>query len=210
MSEHAAHWDSVYQRKQPDEVSWYRAHLERSLAFVDQAALGAESTIIDVGGGASTFVDDLLSRGYRGVSVLDISAAAIETARRRLAERAAGVHWLVGDVTELALPEHAYDFWHDRAVFHFLRDPISRQRYVAQVRRAVKPGGHVVVATFGPQGPQRCSGLDVMRYDADQLHEEFGSDFEKVDSASELHATPSGAQQQFVYCYCRVSASGPR
>jgi ubiquinone/menaquinone biosynthesis C-methylase UbiE len=207
MSERAAHWESVYQRKKPDEVSWYRAHLERSLAFVDQAALGREAALIDVGGGASTFVDDLVARGFESVSVLDLSASAIETAKRRLGAEAGRVRWLVGDVTDFAFPEHAYDFWHDRAVFHFLQDPLARQRYVAQVRRAVKPGGHVVVATFGPQGPQRCSGLDVMRYDADQLHGEFGSDFAKVDSAIELHATPSGSQQQFVYCYCRVSAS---
>lgn len=204
MNEQATHWDGVYGRKKPDEVSWYRAHLERSLGFVEKAALAPDASIIDVGGGASTFVDDLLSRGYRNVSVLDLSAKAIETAKQRLGPEAARVRWLVGDVTQFAFPEHGYAFWHDRAVFHFLRDPLARERYVAQVRRALMPGGHIVVATFGPEGPERCSGLAVMRYDAEQLHGEFGNDFRKVESLTEVHATPSGTKQQFVYCYCRM------
>lgn len=198
-----AHWDDVYQRKQPDQVSWYRAHLERSLAFVDHAT-PAPSAIIDVGGGASTFVDDLLTRGHRDLTVLDLSRAAIDAARTRLGPRADLVQWLVGDVTTLPLRPHAYDFWHDRAVFHFLREPSQRARYVEQVRRAVRPGGHVLVATFGPQGPERCSGLDVMRYDADQLHAAFGDGFRKVEAVTELHSTPWGAEQQFVYCSCRL------
>lgn len=204
MSQSSEHWEALYGRKPADQVSWYRPHLERSLAFVNQAGLGLDSPVIDVGAGASTFVDDLLEQGHREVTVLDLSSHAIEVARLRLGAKGAAVRWLVGDVTQLELPEHAYDFWHDRAVFHFLREPAERARYVAAVRRALRPGGHIVVATFGPEGPERCSGLEVMRYSAEQLHGEFGSEFRKVNSATEVHDTPGGAHQQFVYCYCRL------
>ena len=205
MSEKSEHWEGVYGRKKADEVSWYRAHLEHSIAFIERAGLAPDAAVIDVGGGASTLVDDLLERGHTDLTVLDLSAHAIEVAQQRLGARAAAVKWLVGDVTQLPLPEHAYDFWHDRAVFHFLRDPAERARYVAAVRRALRPGGHIVVATFGPAGPERCSGLEVMRYSADALHAQFGGEFRKVESLTELHATPAGGEQQFVYCYCRMS-----
>lgn len=199
-----AHWEEVYSRKRPDEVSWFAPHLRQSLSFIEKAGLARGAAMIDVGGGASTLVDDLLERGHSNVTVLDISANAIEVAKRRLGPAGAGVQWLVGDITKLDLPEHAFEFWHDRAVFHFLREPKDREKYVANVRRALKPGGHIVVATFGPDGPLRCSGLDVMRFSSDQLHREFGGDFHKVESLTEIHATPSGGQQQFVYCYCRI------
>ena len=197
------HWDEVYEKKGAEAVSWFRPHLERSLALVEAAGLGPDAAILDVGGGASTFVDDLLARGHRDVTVLDLSAAALDVARERLGPAAASVRWIVGDVTEVALPERSVDFWHDRAVFHFLRDEDTRRRYVDVVRRVVKPGGHVVVATFGPEGPERCSGLDVVRYDVDGLHAEFGAPFDKVGSRVEVHTTPWGSEQQFVYCYCR-------
>lgn len=200
------HWESVYGRKAPDEVSWYRPHLERSLAFVDAAQLSRDAAIIDVGGGTSTLVDDLLDRGYSDVTVLDISAAAIARAKERLGSRAAGVTWIVGDITAVELPKNRYDFWHDRAVFHFLVDPEARRHYVAAVRSAVKPRGHVLVATFAPEGPERCSGLDVVRYSAEALHDEFGAAFAKIASCSEVHTTPWGAEQAFMYCYCRVRA----
>jgi SAM-dependent methyltransferase len=198
------HWEGVYERKGADEVSWYRPHLERSLAFLQNAGVPRDAAIIDVGGGTSTLVDDLLARGYGNVTVLDISAKAIDVARTRLGARAAEVTWLVGDITTLPLPAHAYDFWHDRAVFHFLRDEAERQRYVAAVKHALKPAGHIVVATFGPEGPERCSGLEVVRYSPDGLHAEFGGEFQKVASTTETHTTPWGTEQQFVYCYCRM------
>jgi SAM-dependent methyltransferase len=186
-------------------VSWYRPHLDQSLRFIAAAGLAPDAAIIDVGGGASTLVDDLLERGHSNITVLDVSPKAIDSAKARLGKRAARVHWLVADITTADLVPAAYDFWHDRAVFHFLRDATERRRYVATVRSAVKTGGHVLVATFGPQGPSQCSGLDVARYDADGLHAEFGADFHKVESATEVHTTPWGAEQQFVYCYCRLA-----
>lgn len=201
------HWEVVYKNREPGQVSWYRPHLEHSLRFIEEAGLDPDAGIIDVGGGASTLVDDLLARGYRNVSVLDVSSKAMEAAEARLGDRAAAVHWLVADITQAELPPNAYDFWHDRAVFHFLRDEEERRRYVAAVRRSVKPGGHVLVATFGPEGPTRCSGLAVMRYGAEELHAEFGGGFQKVGSLTEMHSTPWGAEQQFVYCYCRLHES---
>jgi SAM-dependent methyltransferase len=171
-----SHWDSVYRSKRPDQVSWYRPHLETSLRLIERAAPGRGARILDVGGGESTLVDDLLARGYRHVSVLDVSSAALEVARERLGADADKVTWLCGDVTTCAFTRQ-YDVWHDRAVFHFLTRPGDRTAYVRQVARAVKPGGHVIVATFGPAGPAQCSGLEVVRYDADALHDEFGANF---------------------------------
>jgi ubiquinone/menaquinone biosynthesis C-methylase UbiE len=198
------HWDAVYTTKAPDRVSWFRPHLDRSLAFLDAAKIEPGAGVIDVGGGASTFVDDALDRGHSNVTVLDLSAAALDRTRERLGERASQVHWVCGDITEVALPAQAYDFWHDRAVFHFLRDPAARAKYVDVVRRALKPGGHIVVATFGPHGPETCSGLEVMRFTPDALHAEFGESFAKVATETERHDTPWGSEQEFVYCYCRL------
>ena len=198
------HWERVYEAKSPDAVSWYRPHLERSISMLEATGLGKDAEILDVGGGASTFVDDLLERGWRHVTVLDLSTAALDRAAERLGERAHEVTWIAGDITTVELPEARYDFWHDRAVFHFLTADDARRRYVAAVRRALRPGGHLVVATFGPHGPDRCSGLEVARYDPAALHAEFGGGFEKVSSATESHLTPWGAEQEFVYCYCRL------
>lgn len=201
------HWDHVYRTKSGDEVSWYRPHLERSLAFIESVAPDRAAAIIDVGGGESTLVDDLVARGYRDLTVLDIAPAAIAVARARLGAAADRVTWLQAGIVAADLPERRFDLWHDRAVFHFLTDPAQRAAYVRQVLHAVRPGGHVVVATFGPAGPDQCSGLPVMHYDAPSLHREFGGGFRLVDSATELHRTPRGATQQFTYCFCRVAAA---
>jgi 2-polyprenyl-3-methyl-5-hydroxy-6-metoxy-1,4-benzoquinol methylase len=200
-----SHWERVYQTKKPDEVSWYRAHLETSLALIEEAAPGRDARVIDIGGGESTLVDDLLAHGYRNVSVLDLSSTALDVAKERIGAQARDVDWICGDVTALGLTKHQYDVWHDRAVFHFLTQALDRATYVRQVTHAVKPGGHVIVATFGPQGPAKCSGLDVVRYDPDALHEEFGSSFRLMKHLTELHRTPAGVIQQFVYCYCNVA-----
>ena len=199
-----AHWNRVYATKAVDAVSWYASHLESSLRLIRESAADRDARIIDVGGGASTLVDDLLADGYRAVSVLDLADEALRAARERLGDRANEVTWITGDVTRVTLPERSIDVWHDRAVFHFLTDPADRARYVANVARSVKPGGRVIVATFGPQGPERCSGLEVVRYDADQLHGTFGARFTKLASFVETHHTPWGSEQQFVYCLCAL------
>ncbi|MBZ0134610.1 MAG: class I SAM-dependent methyltransferase, partial [Rhodanobacter sp.] len=144
----------------------------------------------------------LLAQRHFEVTVLDLSDTALEAARQRLGVQSAQVQWLVGDITEATLPADTYDIWHDRAVFHFLTEPAQRTAYVAQVRHALRPGGHVIVAAFGPDGPLQCSGLPVMRYSPDALHSEFGDAFELVEHATEAHHTPGGTIQQFVYCYC--------
>ena len=198
-----AHWDRIYTEKAPNAVSWYRPHLETSLSLIEQVA-SKNSAIIDVGGGESTLVDDLLARGYENVTVLDISQMAIDVNRKRLGAAAERVNWLVGNITELELETAAFDIWHDRAVFHFLTTASDRAAYVRQGAHAVRRNGHVIVSTFGPEGPTKCSGLDVVRYDADSLHDEFGARFRLVESLKELHQTPFGTTQQFVYCYCQV------
>ena len=198
------HWEAVYHAKPPEAVSWYAPHLETSLALIQNAAAGRSASIIDVGGGESTLVDDLLAREYRDITVLDISKTALDVTKRRLGPAAQRVHWRVADVTQAKLPAQSYDVWHDRAVFHFLTSEEQRTAYVRQVIGSVRPGGHVIVSTFGPEGPVKCSGLDVVRYDAQSLHHEFGGNFRLVESVKELHRTPFGATQQFLYCYCRV------
>jgi SAM-dependent methyltransferase len=203
VTERRDHWQAVYETKPADAVSWYRPHLEQSLAFVRASGVDVTGCIVDVGGGASTLVDDLLDAGYRDVAVIDLAAAALDVAKARLGGRAAEVRWVVGDVTTPLLPANSVDFWHDRAVFHFLTDEGSRAAYLAQVLRAVKPGGHVLVATFGLDGPERCSGLPVARYDAEGIHAVFGDTFHKIGQAAERHETPWGSAQSFVYCFCR-------
>jgi 2-polyprenyl-3-methyl-5-hydroxy-6-metoxy-1,4-benzoquinol methylase len=198
------HWEQIYTTKAPDQVSWYRAHLETSLALIKRSVSDRRASIIDVGGGESSLVDDLLEQGFQNITVLDVSQAAINVNKKRLGERAADVHWIVADITGVELVPRAYDVWHDRAVFHFLTAPEQRTAYVRQVANSVKPGGHVIVSTFGPEGPTKCSGLDVVRYDAESLRDEFGARFRLVESSKELHHTPSGTTQQFLYCYCRV------
>ena len=193
------HWEQVYRSRSTTEVSWYRAHLERSLESIRRIAPNPNAAILDVGAGASTLVDDLLSAGYPRLTVLDIAASALESTRARLGKRAAEVNWLVGNVLDIELPAHHFDVWHDRAVFHFLTSASDRQAYVAQMTAALRPGGHVLIATFGPEGPLRCSGLEVVRYDAQSLSKELGKAFRLIDWTLEHHETPAGATQQFLH-----------
>ena len=197
------HWETVYSSKSSDAVSWFQEHAEQSLRLIKGTGVSLSAAIIDVGGGASTLVDDLLGNGYSNLTVLDLSAAALSAARLRLGSPSACVRWLEADVTNAELAVQAYDVWHDRAVFHFLTSAQDRSAYVQQVLRSVKPGGHVIVATFSEDGPTQCSGLPVMRYRADQLHAQFGERFTLLQQEKEQHQTPSGTIQQFVYCYCR-------
>ena len=198
------HWEKIYREKAPDAVSWYRRHLETSLALIERAAAGRRASIIDVGGGESTLVDDLLTREFDDITVLDVSQTAIDVTKKRLGVAADQVHWLVADITQAQLAPRAYDIWDGRAVFHFLIARDQRTAYVRQVLRAVKPGGHVLVSTFGPEGPTKCSGLDIVRYNAESLHAEFGVHFRLLESVKELHNTPFGTTQQFLYRLCRL------
>ena len=201
MVDRRQHWDSVYSNKAVDEVSWFQQHAASSLRLIKGCA-DTNAHIIDVGGGASVLVDGLLDAGYRNLTVLDLAESALAASRARLGERAQSVQWIAADITRAELPAARYDVWHDRAVFHFLTDPADRARYVAQVLKSVKPGGHVIVATFGPGGPLQCSGLNVMRYAPDALHAEFGAPFRLLGHQTEIHHTPTGQEQEFVYCYC--------
>jgi len=197
------HWETVYRTKDVHEVSWFQSEARRSLDLITRVSPDRSAPIIDVGAGASVLVDDFLAAGYLDVSVLDVSEAALEISRGRLGTDAAKVKWMRADVRRAQLDEGAYAVWHDRAVFHFLTDAADRAAYVEQVRRAVKPGGYVLVATFAEDGPEYCSGLPVVRYSAEGLHSEFGTDFQLVRSEHEDHRTPAGGEQSFLYCLCR-------
>lgn len=201
------HWEKVYSTKSPTEVSWFQQHAELSLKLISDANISGSASIIDVGGGASVLVDDLLADGYQNVTVLDLSGAAIATAKSRLGQAGGRVTWIEANILEVELPALSFDVWHDRAVFHFLTREQDRQAYVEQVFRAVKPNGLVIVATFAEDGPVECSGLPVMRYSAGQLHAEFGEPFILLGHKKESHHTPGGKEQKFVYCFCRKAES---
>ncbi len=199
------HWETVYQTRAADAVSWYRPHLDTSLALIERAMPDRGGALIDIGGGESTLVDDLLARGYRELTVLDISAAAIAVARQRLGAAADGVTWLASDVMQADLPAQRFELWHDRALFHFLTRAEQRAAYVERLLHALKPGGHAIIATFGPQGPAKCSGLDTVRYDAAALQRELGPRFALIEHGTELHHTPFDTTQQFVYGCFRLT-----
>jgi trans-aconitate methyltransferase len=191
------HWEGVYKTKQFTDVSWYQQLPARSLELIDAAAVGEDAPIIDIGGGASTLVDHLIARGYRDVTVLDIAEGALAQARSRLAGSSHHVHWIVSDVVAFR-PERSYRLWHDRAVLHFLVDAADRQRYLAALRAALVPGGDLVLASFGPDGPLKCSGLEVRRYSLEMMAELLGPEFELQSDDIEFHRTPSGGEQQFL------------
>jgi len=193
------HWDAVYRDKGEGETSWFRPHLDESLRLIDALDAPREQPVIDIGGGRATLVDDLLARGFRDVSVLDLSATALDEARQRLGGQGARVHWIVGDATRVELPTAHYALWHDRAVFHFLVEPGEQARYVTTAARALRSGGHLVIGCFAPDGPERCSGLPVARHDADELIKLFATAFDPVTHSRELHRTPAGREQAFTY-----------
>ncbi|MHB1143342.1 MAG: class I SAM-dependent methyltransferase [Thiobacillus sp.] len=201
MVDRRKHWEDVYRSRAADQVGWFQPRAASSLRLIEGCA-DTNAHIIDVGGGAAVLVDDLLDAGYRNLTVLDLAESALAASRARLGARAQSVQWIAADITRAELPAARYDVWHDRAVFHFLTDPADRARYVAQISRSLKSGGHVIVATFGPGGPLQCSGLDVVRYAPDILHAEFGAPFRLLGHETEIHHTPAGKEQEFVYCYC--------
>lgn len=194
------HWERIYRTLAPTELSWYQDRPRRSLELIHSTGVTTTAQIIDVGGGTSTLVDELLGEGYQHITVLDVAGTALELTRQRLGARAAAVTWIEADITSVELPPHCYDIWHDRAVFHFLTQPEARRRYVETMRHAVRSQGYVIVATFGLEGPTRCSGLDVVRYSSATLADEFGAAFEVVNWVRDLHRTPLEAEQKFQYC----------
>lgn len=199
----SSHWENVYTTKATDSVSWYQPHADLSLALIDIANINKCEAIIDIGGGASTLVDDLFKRGFNNLSVLDISNAALVTAKMRLGENSDKINWLTADITQAALPHNHYKLWHDRAVFHFLTTVDEREAYKRNLLDALQADGFMLIATFAEDGPLKCSNLPVMRYSAEQLYEEFRSDFDVIETRREMHRTPFNTSQSFVYCLMR-------
>jgi SAM-dependent methyltransferase len=193
------HWERIYKKNKPDELSWYQNYPDVSLKLINATGIGTVGNIIDVGGGTSKLAGKLLDQGYTSLTVLDISGSSIEKAKLQYGEKSKHITWIEADVTKFNFPE-IFDIWHDRAVFHFLTDPMDRRRYVASLHHALKPGGHLIISTFGLKGPPKCSGLNVVRYGAETLHKEFGDNFELIENFDEVHDTPSGVQQNFIYC----------
>lgn len=203
MSDPKIHWENIYKTKSSKDVSWYAPHLEKSLQLIFGLNLSKDAEVIDVGGGASTLPDDLLAKGYRNISVLDISSEAIKVSKDRLGNQSNLIHWIEADVTQAALKENHYDLWHDRAVFHFLTRSDDRQKYVHNLNKALKPGGYVLLATFGPNGPLKCSGLEIVRYSSESLRGEMGEKFKLEKYFTEIHKTPFNTTQEFLYCLFR-------
>ena len=197
-----AHWEDVYARKAENEVSWFQENPAPSLESIAQAGASHASSIIDIGGGASRLVDRLIATGFLDITVLDLSGAALDAAKARLGQQAAKVRWIVADVTVWE-PMQAYDVWHDRAAFHFLTEENDRAAYVARLKRALRIGGRAVIATFALDGPEKCSGLPVMRHDAASLGQALGPRFRLVDSRRHEHATPWNSQQAFQFSIFR-------
>lgn len=193
-----AHWDSVYTAKSDEDVSWFEANAALSLDLIRRYGQVATSSLIDIGGGASRLVDALLATGMRDLSVLDLASPALDVAKERLGPAAADVEWIVGDVTQW-MPLRTYDFWHDRAAFHFLTAPAERAAYVERLDAALQPGGHAIIATFATDGPLQCSGLPVMRYSSEELAQTVGSSFRLIEGRRHIHTTPWGAQQAFQF-----------
>lgn len=193
------HWQKIYRAETAESVSWYRPHLDVSIELLELAGLSADSRVIDIGGGASTLVDDLLDRGVRDLSVLDVSDEALAMARKRLGDRAREVNWVVADVLHAVLLSGGFDLWHDRAVFHFLTDPTEAARYARCAAEAVRIGGHAVIGGFAPDGPERCSGLPVTRRSAEDIAGTFAPSFSLLQKREERHRTPAGTEQLFAY-----------
>lgn len=203
MSEAKAHWETVYKTKSTEQVSWYSPHLQKSLDLILGLRLPKSAEIIDVGGGASTLPDDLLNQSFQNISVLDVSAEALKVSKNRLADKAMRIKWLDADITNVSLEREHYDLWHDRAVFHFLTDGMDRRNYVETLTKSLKKGGYCLIATFGSNGPLKCSGLEIVRYSAENLKKEIGGEFSLEKYFTELHKTPFDTTQEFLYCLFR-------
>jgi 2-polyprenyl-3-methyl-5-hydroxy-6-metoxy-1,4-benzoquinol methylase len=193
------HWQYIYQKKDPDEQTWYQRKPTVSLDLIEQVAEELPVRIVDVGGGASTLVDYLLDDGRFDIAVVDIAPAALSASQARLGERAKAVDWRVADLTDPIELDPPVDIWHDRAVLHFLRDPDERAAYLENLEHNIAPDGHVVLSTFAIDGPDKCSGLDIRQYSPRLMSETLGDGWRLVESRYEDHPTPWGGEQRFVY-----------
>ena len=202
------HWEEVYSTKRAEQLGWYEPHLQTSVNWIDELSLSANSPIIDIGGGASTLAGDLLDAGYTSITVLDISEKALSSAKAGLGKRAERITWLNGNITSIDLPAHHYEVWHDRAVFHFRTEPDQQRSYRDKLLKALKPGGHVIIGTFAPEAPPTCSGLPVQRYSPELLENTLGSEFVLRHQQNELHITPGGVKQMYLFCHFQKSANG--
>jgi SAM-dependent methyltransferase len=200
------HWEQVYATRMAEKLGWYKPRLDTSLAWIEEIGLDKSASIIDIGGGASTFVDDLVDAGYESITVFDISQSALDFAKKRLGQQSELVMWLVGDITSYALPPNRFDLWHDRAFFHFLTAEDQQEDYRANLINALKPGGHLLISVFAPEAPPKCSGLPVQRYDTDQLVTILGSELKLIRQHKEMHVTPGGVEQMYLYCLFQRAA----
>ncbi len=197
------HWQKIYSARPAEKLGWYKPHIQIPLRWIEKLDLASDAPIIDVGGGTSTLVDNLIEMGYRSNTVLDISKHALSSARARLGEKHRLVTWIDADITVVELPPCGYDLWHDRAMFHFLTSPEQLQNYLDTLFHALKPGGHIIMGTFAPEAPSTCSGLPVRRYSLEELRNTIGEDFDLVGHDKELHITPGGTEQMYLFCHFR-------
>ena len=198
MFDRKAHWQSVYQKKSPLDVSWYQKEPTLSMELIRCTQVNSDEAIIDVGGGASVLVDYLCRGGFTNLAVLDISENALASARKRLGDSGKSIEWFEADITQFDAP-HQFSIWHDRAVFHFLTDQADRKDYIKAMKHALKPGGHLIIAAFAIGGPEKCSGLEIVQYDKEKMTAELGEDFELVEERNEVHITPGNKEQEFTY-----------
>jgi SAM-dependent methyltransferase len=192
------HWEAIYGTKDHKAVSWYADHVETTPEWIRELNLPANATLVDIGGGASTWVDDMLGQGFQNLTVLDLSQSALDIAKARLGARGQTLNWLAANVLEQPFASGAFDLWHDRAVFHFLTDEGDRAAYRTKVTAALKPGGYLLFSIFADDGPEKCSGLTVRRHSENELADYFGGEFELVHSSRGVHVTPGGSEQRFV------------
>jgi trans-aconitate methyltransferase len=202
MTDRKTHWEKIYSNRSPQQVSWYQEEPTLSLQLIRNIQPALDAPIIDVGGGASTLVDKLCGGGYTNIGVLDVSANALAHTKDRLADKACDVEWYEQDVTRFR-PPHRFSLWHDRAVFHFLTTRSDREKYVSVLKQALMPGGHLIIMAFAIDGPTKCSGLDIVQYDANKLLAELGPGFELINTGHEVHVTPAGGEQKFAYFHIK-------
>lgn len=198
MMNRQQHWENVYQTKQGDETSWFQPSPDLSLKLIEATGINHGDAIIDVGSGTSRLVDYLLANGYSNISLLDISSTAIQATKKRLGKQAESINWLISDVTELSL-NHPIKLWHDRAVFHFLTNENDRNAYIHQLKQYLPAEGHLIIAAFSPEGPKKCSGLDIVQYDSNLIRQTLGREFKLQETVCEIHLTPAGREQHFNY-----------